>query len=275
MKVKCDYCGSFIDDTEDICPNCGAANSHMMRSGDGVPKTIEELKTFCQNRSLPLEKMRFYIGEDFKEPKAFGIYKDADGNFIVYKNKGDGTRAERYRGTDEAYAVNEIYQKLRSEIQIRRDKYGSGHSSGSGSGGSGWTNARRKSAIKALVLLVAIIVVSTVITRLAEKDPNRGYYDYNGSYYYYLGSNTWYMYDDVLDSWEYTTVDGPLYDSYADYWQGSDYDSQYGFSDFEDTSYYYDYITNSSSYNDNWDNGDWDVGGFDWDIGDTDWDTDW
>ena len=57
---------------------------------------------------------------DVLQPKAFGIYKDSDGNFVVYKNKGDGTRAERYRGKDEAYAVNEIYQKLRSEIQIRR-----------------------------------------------------------------------------------------------------------------------------------------------------------
>lgn len=58
---------------------------------------------------------------DFRQPKAFGIYKDSDGNFVVYKNKGDGTRAERYRGKDEAYAVNEIYQKLRSEIQILTD----------------------------------------------------------------------------------------------------------------------------------------------------------
>lgn len=46
---------------------------------------------------------------DFRQPKAFGIYKDSDGNFVVYKNKGDGTRAEHYRGKGEAYAVNEIY----------------------------------------------------------------------------------------------------------------------------------------------------------------------
>lgn len=93
-----------------------------MRSADGVPKTIEELKAFCRAKNLPLEKMRFYIGMDFRQPKAFGIYKDSDGNFVVYKNKGDGTRAERYRGRDEAYSVNEIYQKLRSEIQIQREK---------------------------------------------------------------------------------------------------------------------------------------------------------
>ena len=122
MKRKCDYCSGFIDDTEEVCPHCGGVNDHVMRSADGVPKTIEELKAFCRAKNLPLEKMRFYIGMDFRQPKAFGIYKDSDGNFVVYKNKGDGTRAERYRGKDEAYAVNEIYQKLRSEIQIRREK---------------------------------------------------------------------------------------------------------------------------------------------------------
>ena len=93
-----------------------------MRSADGVPKTIEELKAFAKAKNLPLEEMRFFIGVDYKEPKGFGIYEDQDGNFIVYKNKGDGTRAERYRGKDEAYAVNEIYQKMKTEVQIRREK---------------------------------------------------------------------------------------------------------------------------------------------------------
>lgn len=87
MKRKCDYCGGFIDDTDEVCPHCGGVNDHVMRSADGVPKTIEELKAFCRAKNLPLEKMRFYIGEDFRQPKAFGIYKDGDGDFVVYKNK--------------------------------------------------------------------------------------------------------------------------------------------------------------------------------------------
>ena len=70
MKVKCDYCGSFIEDTDETCPNCGAVNSHLMRSADGVPKTIEELKAFAKAKNLPLEEMRFFIGIDYKEPKA-------------------------------------------------------------------------------------------------------------------------------------------------------------------------------------------------------------
>ena len=36
---------------------------------------------------------------------------------IVYKNKSDGSRAIRYQGLDEAYAVNEIYLKLQVEMQ--------------------------------------------------------------------------------------------------------------------------------------------------------------
>lgn len=130
MKVKCDFCGGMIEDTEPICPNCGAANEHMSRVTDGIPKTIEELRAFCEAKKLPLEQMRFFIGEDFKEARAFGIFKDSDGNFVVYKNKADGTRAERYRGPDEAYAVNEIYEKMKSEVALRRNKNSSAMQSG-------------------------------------------------------------------------------------------------------------------------------------------------
>ena len=30
MKVKCDYCGSFIEDTDETCPHCGGVNEHVM-----------------------------------------------------------------------------------------------------------------------------------------------------------------------------------------------------------------------------------------------------
>ena len=63
---------------------------------------------------MPLLRMRFFVGEDFKEPKAFGIYQDGD-DFVVYKNKANGQRAVRYRGPDEAYAVSELFQKLLEE----------------------------------------------------------------------------------------------------------------------------------------------------------------
>ena len=63
MKVKCEYCDGFIDDTEDVCPNCGAVNENMKRVGSGVPTTIRELKKYCVDKNLPISKMRFYIGE--------------------------------------------------------------------------------------------------------------------------------------------------------------------------------------------------------------------
>ena len=46
--------------------------------------------------------MRFFIGEDFREARAFGIYKAGENRFVVYKNKSDGSRAVRYDGPDEA-----------------------------------------------------------------------------------------------------------------------------------------------------------------------------
>ena len=82
-----------------------------------IPKTIEKLSRFCASRAVPLNRMRFFIGEDCREPKAFGIYQDVYGDFVVYKNKADGTTVTRYRGPDEEHAVKEIFAKLESEIQ--------------------------------------------------------------------------------------------------------------------------------------------------------------
>ena len=114
MKIKCEFCGSYISDTDEKCPNCGAPNANMVRSADGVPKTSEDLaKAFCAAHNMPLEKMRFFIGVDFREPRAFGIYRDENGDFIVYKNKADGSRAVRYRGKDEAYAVKRAVSKAK------------------------------------------------------------------------------------------------------------------------------------------------------------------
>ena len=116
MQIKCEYCGSMIEETADKCPFCGATNNAVKRTTDKTPKTIAELQQWYQDRHLPpYETTRFFIGINYKKPKAFGIYQDGD-QFIVYKNKANGERAIRYQGTDEAYAVNELYLKLKSEI---------------------------------------------------------------------------------------------------------------------------------------------------------------
>ena len=139
MNVLCDFCGKPIDETLASCPACGAVNKHMLRSGNQVPKTIEELQAFIEEHKIPVDKMRFFIGIDYQEPRAFGIFKRPDNqNCVVYKNKSDGTRMIRYEGADEAYAVNEIYQKMKAEYLEHRQimdrhkffdggDYGKGH----------------------------------------------------------------------------------------------------------------------------------------------------
>ena len=115
-SLVCKYCGSYLNDSDEVCPNCGAVNENYRRLVDKTPKTIEELKGWYKARKLPPEETtRFFIGKNIKAPRAFGIYED-NGRFIVYKNKSDGSRAIRYEGRDEAYAVNEIYLRLKEEI---------------------------------------------------------------------------------------------------------------------------------------------------------------
>lgn len=122
MQVKCAYCGQFISDTDKVCSFCGAENALLKRSAEGIPKTIVELLQWCQDKHYPLESMRFFIGVNYQEPRAFGIYKDEEtGNFIVYKNKSDGSRVIRYEGKDEAYAVNELYMKIKEEA-LKQDR---------------------------------------------------------------------------------------------------------------------------------------------------------
>lgn len=125
MEKICDYCGVKYDDGLSVCPSCGAPNN-FVRHGDGVPRTIEELKQWYKDANLPPEETtRFFIGRNYIERCAFGIYKDENtGDFIVYKNKDTGVRAIRYQGKDEAYAVNELYLRLKEEITNQKAHQG-------------------------------------------------------------------------------------------------------------------------------------------------------
>ena len=88
MKVQCEYCNSWIDDTDEKCPNCGGVNKVYKRATDQTPKTIEELKQWYVNHHLPPEETtRFFIGRNYQQPRAFGIYQNEKGEFIVYKKK--------------------------------------------------------------------------------------------------------------------------------------------------------------------------------------------
>ena len=289
MKTFCDYCGSVIDDTIEKCPNCGAVNVHIQRSGDQIPKTIEELQAFAQEKGIPLEKMRFFIGVDYKEPRAFGIYKEpSTGNCVVYKNKADGSGAIRYQCTDEAYAVNEIYQKMRAELLERKQAdLDKGRTSNTYASPKPAQRKKRSGCANAMMLaivisLVAIFGFSFIVMAINDaKTPKKGYYDYKGTPYYYTGG-AWYTPDDD-GNWtrDYNTPDR-LEENYNDYFEARDYsnlDSDYA-DDIEeyqteaDSNYNYD--NDNDSWNDsNWDDNDWDYDYDSYDWGDSDWDSDW
>ena len=273
MQQKCEYCGSFINDTDEVCPNCGGVNENCIRSADGVPKTIAELRQYALEHNWPVAQMRLYIGQDYKQPKAFGIYEE-NGVFYVYKNKADGTRAYRYRGSDEAYAVNEIYQKMHSEIMLRKEKKTQTSFS------APMPAYRRKSRYKgsliaqAMVIIVSIIIILSIVTIVfREKTPSTGYYHYNGNYYYSQGG-IWYGYDDSV-GWYSVVPDDYFVENYDDYYAGRSYDSGYDIDDFGNSDYYHDYSDDDDNWNNNWDNDDYWDSDDSWDYGDTDWDSDW
>ena len=118
---KCPFCGGTVASNERKCPECGAANENYVEYNRVIrdaPRTIGEMKDYCARRGMPLERMRFFIGINYTEPRAFGIYQDGD-RFVVYKNKSSGERAIRYNGPDEAKAVNELFAKLLDECHMR------------------------------------------------------------------------------------------------------------------------------------------------------------
>ena len=118
---KCRFCGGAVRSDERNCPQCGGANENYVADTPRtvfLPKTMDELKEYCSERGMPLLRMRFFIDENYQQPRAFGIYRDGN-DFVVYKNKSDGSRSVRYRGPDEAHAVNELFLKLLEECHNR------------------------------------------------------------------------------------------------------------------------------------------------------------
>lgn len=207
MKIKCEFCGNMINDTQAVCPHCGAPNQRVRRASGDQPVTIEQLQKWYESKGLPpYEVTRFFIGVDYREPKAFGIYRDPNtGHYIVYKNKDTGARAIRYEGTDEAYAVNELFQRLKQEITQQKmanaeKKAGKNQQSAPSSGGCltrllklmGWT-------VGGMVLILLLGFLLTV------NDPDTGYYELGGTAYYrsstdYNGSY-WFRYDSEDELW--------------------------------------------------------------------------
>ena len=255
MKITCDYCGNNINSTDEKCPHCGAPNSHIERVAQGVPKTIEELSAYFAANGISESKTRFFVGKDVKEARAFGIYKDENGLVTVYKNKSDGSRAVRYQGTDEAYAVNEIYQKF---VEERSKQIAAGNVTPKGSNqhrtsGTHPHSSRRKKGFfgnlftpRGTIYLIIFVLIMIYALRGAALHSHSSY---NSYYPVPIIYDSGYDYDD--------------YDSYGDSWYSpDDYDSS---SD--------SYWSDDSSWDSGWDS-DWDSG-YDYDSWDSDWDTDW
>jgi len=260
---NCDYCGTEMLPEDEICPSCGAPNLSFAPGGEvrtRRPRTIAELKEFCASKGMPLEKMRFFIGTNELSPKAFGIYQEGS-RFIVYKNKADGSRAVRYEGPDESYAVDQLYEKLLDEHRLRRDK-------GSGSSGERTSTGRRRSfPLSAAIVVVFLVVCAFNLLSSRISHRKDGYYQVDDQVFYRYGSS-WYS-DYGGDEW-YETEYFPE-SNYGDYYVGEDYDAEWGGSSFEESGAWES--LQDSSDDSGWDYDDYDYD--DWDSGDTDWDSDW
>ncbi len=158
--LKCPFCGGTLLSNEKNCPHCGGENSNYVEDTARRvfhPKTIEEMKEYCAERGMPLLRMRFFVGQDFREPKAFGIYKAGENRYVVYKNKADGSRAVRYDGPDEAHAVNELFEKLLSECH-NRGIYPDGAVPRASSGSSASAKASNQTSKVALLTIVGVFL---------------------------------------------------------------------------------------------------------------------
>lgn len=242
--------------------NAGAVGSSGWRPGMR-PGTIEQLRDFCAYNEMPLERMRFFVGEDYRQPRAFGIYRDGE-TFVVYKNKDDGSRAVRYNGPDEAYAVGELYDKLLDECH-KRDIWPDGKPADFEKRVK--SEKRRMIAI-AMVAALLMATVAFIFMKIQARDhANDGYYRFNDAGIYYCYGGDWF-YDDGYYDWVPVTY-GPYddYDDWSGYYMGDTYDRSWGYSDFESSAAWAqiqeeESRTTSSDYDS-------------WSSNDTDWSSDW
>ncbi|HCK89216.1 MAG TPA: hypothetical protein DHW39_10530 [Erysipelotrichaceae bacterium] len=271
--------------------------------------TIDEIKNQAHRLGMPLDKMRFFPGEDRHDAKCFGIYQDDSGDFIVYKNKADGSRAVRYRGKDEAKACQIFWDKLEDEIRIRqKERDWWKHQQAMASDQeyakefqeeiTRRKKQKRKTALKRNlssiakpVAIAAGIGLASVLafSYIRQHIPHNGYYTAPTQEVYYHQNGSWYLWNN--NNWN-------LYDYDTDYdtWSTWDYSGYTApeestdayFYDFSDSEYYKEPSSHSSDYDsdydsdwsddwdDSWDSSDdYDYDWDDWDSSDTDWDSDW
>ncbi len=241
--------------------NAGAVGSSGWQPGMR-PCTIEQLRDFCAYNEMPLERMRFFVGEDYRQPRAFGIYRDG-ATYVVYKNKDDGSRAVRYNGPDEAFAVGELYDKLLDECH-KRDIWPDGKPADYEKRMK--AEKRRMVAIAMVVVLLMGIVGFIFLKIQAREHANDGYYRFNDAGIYYCYGGDWF-YDDGYYDWVPVTY-GPYddYDDWSGYYIGDTYDRSWGYSDFESSAVWQQIQEESRTSSHDYDS---------WSSNDTDWSSDW
>lgn len=303
----CPHCGSTLQEGSQFCHICGAQlagvmpppppmaavpppasvaavppvpPANTMSAANQTPRSIAELQACYTAHHLPPEEVtRFFIGKNTYQARAFGVYRNEVGEFVVYKNKANGQRAIRYQGMDEAHAVEEIYLKLRDEMAQQkahnRTQRANSRQRGTSYASTPYSNGLNRATgismkkngclgrLGFIGIIIAVIIGAVV---MSDKVPN-GYYRYNGTEYYHQGSS-WYRYNPLSDNWlEAESMSDFITDDNADQYR---YYNHQGTS-FESTDWYDDGSSydDSSDYDDDWDDDD------DWDSGSSDWDSDW
>ena len=260
MKIKCEFCQGMYDDVLQNCPSCGAKNNSVRVSTPDNPTTIEELKKWYEDRKLPpYETTRFFIGINYKGPRAFGIYKDENtGNFVVYKNKDVGGRAVRYEGTDEAFAVNELLMRLKQEIILQkrnvdipvsnnvtpaattpsRELFESKAFDNTVKEEVPQTNysyrkdyKRKRNLFIGIVAVCLIVLIFGVMAISGDlSGPKKGYYVYNTKAYYYYPDGDWATYNRRIEDWiPASDIDYALRDKSNKYFKSKRWKKSYDF----------------------------------------------
>lgn len=266
-------------------------------------KSVADIQKVADDHNMDLQKMRFFLNENTSEPKAFGIYQQENGDWIVYKNKADGSRTVRYQGPSEEHAAKILFDKLESEIKTRqKDRDWWDHENrlvkdpdyarfyneeiehrnqnqDEGSSGSSPDNPKKKRRQTVLfgvtIALISVFfgVLSYSLSRLGrspwETEPREGYYTRDDSTYYYYDDD-WYYWDSYGWVLYYSTLDWEDYDYYTE----SEYLNGYESSE-KATETFADYAQEHfADYSeDNYDSYDW--GESDNDYYDSDWSSDW
>lgn len=262
--------------------------------------SLQEYRDFVQQHNIPLDTIRFALGEDKgHEPKWFYIYQDRfTGEWVVAKNKSDGSTAERYRGNDEAEACQILFDKMEEEFNKRQPASSSVVDDKKKRAKSSLVFVLQRTMIYAIFLVIICFIIRKVLVDepSSVRRPGQGYYVFEHTYddgsvwddlYYYL-DNSWYYYDDEYDDWYVDENFDYSYDYVDDYYVGNYYSSLDGYYDgdawdFDDTTYYQFYQDSLNNKDDSYNNGDdsndnddsWDSYEDDWDSNDSDWDSDW